>query len=113
MVQPHHAPREPRPGRLGATESGRFLFPLGHVVSTPGALRVMEEHSINAGEMLRRHASGDWGDLCEEDRAENERALRVGSRLFSVYGQPGTESRLWVITETDRSVTTILRPDDY
>ena len=93
--------------------SARVLFPLGHVVSTVGALRVMEEHGIDAGELLRRHASGDWGDLCEEDRAENERALRVGSRLFSVYGQLSTESRLWVITEADRSVTTILRPDEY
>ena len=74
----------------------------------------MDEHGINASKLLRRHASGDWGDLCEEDCAENERALCVRSRLFSAYGDTERGTRLWVIIEAgDRSVTTILRPEDY
>jgi hypothetical protein len=113
MVDGNHDPREPRPAPHHGT-IGRSLFQLGQIVATPGALRMMEDHGINAGELLRRHASGDWGDLCEEDRAENGRALRMGSRLLSAYGDTERGTRLWVITEAgDRSVTTILRPEDY
>jgi hypothetical protein len=89
------------------------LFPLGQVVATPGAISVMETHGIDPIEMLRRHAIGDWGDLCDEDRAENDLSLRDGLRLFSAYGDTASRTRLWVITEADRSVTTILRPEDY
>lgn len=60
---------------------------------------------------LRRHASGDWGEVCEEDRRENELSLREGYRLLSVYGTGA--SRFWIITEADRSITTVLMPDDY
>jgi hypothetical protein len=110
MVNRSHEPREQRP----PLHHTRFLFPLGQIVATPGALQVMEEHGINASELIRRHASGDWGDLCESDCAENERALRDGSRLFSAYSDAERGTRLWVITEAgDRSVTTILRPEDY
>ena len=61
--------------------------------------------------MLRRHQSGDWGDLDEEDRRENDYAVSRSLRIFSAYGK--SPSRLWVITEADRSVTTILQPDEY
>lgn len=61
---------------------------------------------------LRRHARGDWGDLRPEDRAENELSMREGFRVFSVYhDRNGT--KFWVITEADRSATTVLMPDDY
>ncbi len=111
MVNDPHDPLEHRPSPHHHP-GGRFLFPLGQIVATPGALRVMEEHGINAGELLRRHASGDWGDLCEEDRAENDLALRDGHRIFSAYG-PKDDHRIWVITEHDRSVTTLLTPSEY
>jgi hypothetical protein len=93
--------------------SGHPLFPLGHVVATPGAITVMQEHGIDATQLLARHVTGDWGDLCAEDRAENELAVGRRLRIFSSYGADDSPSRLWVITEADRSVTTILRPEDY
>ena len=92
------------------------LFRLGRIVATPGAIGVMETHSIDPIDMLRRHVTGDWGDLCEEDRQVNEQALRTGGRIFSAYGEG--ETRIWLITEAvddhgDRSATTYLRPEDY
>jgi hypothetical protein len=89
------------------------LFPLGHVVATPGAIRIMQEHAIDPAHLVALHQDGDWGDLCPEDRAENELALRTGGRIFSAYGREDSDTRLWVITEADRSATTILRPEDY
>ena len=91
--------------------SGPALFPLGQIVLTPAAITLMQAHAMDPSDLLDHHVTGDWGDLCEDDRAENERALREGGRLFSAYGT--AECRLWVITEADRSVTTILRPEDY
>ena len=87
-----------------------LLFPLGHIVGTPGALELLKPEEIVS--MLRRHMTGDWGDLCEEDRATNDNALLDGGRLFSAYEREGGE-RFWVITEADRSVTTILLPSEY
>ena len=84
-------------------------FPLGQVASTANAsLRLSTEEVMTA---LSRHASGDWGDLCPEDTLANDHALNDGGRLFSAYGQG--EERFWIITEADRSVTTVLLPDDY
>jgi hypothetical protein len=90
-------------------------FPLGTVVATPGAIERMEHHGMNPAELLARHLGGDWGDIHPEDRGLNERALRDGDRLLSVYGEDktGEDSRIWIITEADRSATTILRPEDY
>lgn len=86
-----------------------FRFPLGQVVTTANAsLRLSTEEVFAA---LRRHASGDWGDLCPEDNLANINALEHGGRLFSAYGQG--ETRFWIITEADRSVTTVLLPEDY
>lgn len=85
------------------------LFPLGNVVITANAsLRLKTEEVLTA---LRRHASGDWGDLCPEDTLANNTALRHAGRLFSVYGNDA--NRFWVITEADRSATTVLLPEDY
>lgn len=86
-------------------------FPLGQVVGTPSALALMDEHNINAVALLQRHQAGDWGDACPADVQANEAALLQGCRLISVYrSRAGT---IWVITEADRSVTTMLRPEDY
>ncbi|WP_437186538.1 hypothetical protein SH668x_003692 [Planctomicrobium sp. SH668] len=85
------------------------LFPLGETVITANAsLRLTTEEVLSA---LQRHAAGDWGDLCPEDMQTNDEALRHGGRLFSAYGSGS--HRFWIITECDRSVTTVLLPEDY
>jgi hypothetical protein len=86
-------------------------FPLGRLLATPGALAVLEASGVSPFALLSRHAAGDWGDLDLHDRVANQLALRDGSRILSAYDLPG--GRLWVITEWDRSATTILRPEDY
>ena len=87
-------------------------FPLGQVVATPGALRAIEGARQSPEEFIRRHAAGDWGELSEDDRLENERSLVDDCRLLSAYSlADGT--RIWIITEADRSATTLLLPDEY
>jgi len=86
-------------------------LPLGRVVATPGALKLLKEASVHPFEYLARHATGDWGDLCAFDRRQNEIALSDGYRVFSSYDMPA--GRVWIITEADRSVTTILLPEEY
>ena len=88
------------------------LFPLGQIVATPGALEVLAEAGKEPAELLDRHAAGFWGDVCEEDWRANEEALRRGWRLLSSYKLAGGET-IWLITEADRSATTILRPEEY
>lgn len=89
--------------------NGPICFPLGQVAITANAsLRLSTEEVFTA---LKRHASGDWGDLCPEDSLANDAALQHGGRLLSAYGQG--VNRIWIITEADRSVTTVLLPDDY
>jgi hypothetical protein len=84
-------------------------FPLGQLAITGNAsLHLTTEEVLSA---LQRHACGDWGNLCPEDTMANDTALRQGGRLFSAYGQ-GTH-RFWVITEADKSITTVLLPEDY
>jgi hypothetical protein len=86
-------------------------LPLGRVVATPGALKLLVEARAHPFEYLARHAAGDWGDLCAFDRRQNEIALRDGLRVLSSY--PVGRECVWIITEADRSVTTILLPDEY
>ncbi len=86
-------------------------FPLGRVVATPRALKLLSEAGEGPFDYLARHSSGDWGELCAFDRRQNEIALREGLRIFSSYDTPA--GRCWVITEADRSVTTILLPEEY
>ena len=91
-------------------------FPLGQIVSTPGALQRLAQEQIPAVALLRRHVSGDWGECSEEDTQTNNAALRCGARLFSVYFLDGShqpDKRIWVITEADRSTTTLLLPEEY
>jgi hypothetical protein len=84
-------------------------FPLGEIVATGNASRRLTTEEVLAA--LQRHADCDWGNLCPEDAMLNEDALARGGRLFSAYGN-GTR-RFWIITEADRSVTTVLLPGDY
>jgi hypothetical protein len=85
---------------------------MGHIVATPGVLAALEQSGEQPCEFLSRHASGDWGDLCEEDRKENEFSLTHGFRVLSSY-RLRTGTTLWIITEADRSSTTLLLPSEY
>jgi hypothetical protein len=89
----------------------RTPLPLGRVVATPGALKLLSETGKDPFGYITRHAAGDWGNLCAFDRRQNEIALREGYRVLSSYDV--LEDRVWVITEADRSVTTILLPEEY
>lgn len=85
-------------------------FALGQIVITANAKSTLPPADVHAA--LQRHAIGDWGDVDDHDRQENELSLREGFRLFSVYhAQDGT--KFWIITEADRSSTCILLPEDY
>ena len=85
-------------------------FSLGQIVATPNALtNIPNDEILNA---LSRHVQGDWGTLDAEDLQSNERALRSGGRLFSSY-HSSQDVAFWIITECDRSVTTVLLPEDY
>jgi hypothetical protein len=87
-------------------------FPLGSVVATPGALRALAEAGNSPQEFLNRHIAGDWGELDQEDRQENELSIANGLRILSAYClRDGT--RIWVITEADRSSTCLLLPEEY
>jgi len=90
-------------------------FPLGRILATPAALAMLGENEDERGAalstILARHAGGDWGDLCPDARQANEDALVAGGRLLSSYTVRGHP--VWIITETDRSATTALLPDDY
>lgn len=87
-------------------------FQLGRVYITPGALESFEMSGQSPHEYLRRHHAGDWGELSERDRRENELSLERGFRLLSSY-RTGAGVKFWIITEADRSATTILLPDEY
>jgi len=84
-------------------------FEPGVVVATPGALETFGHGGCAL--LLRRHLSGDWGDLGDFDRKQNDQALRTGARLFSAYDTPA--GRCWIITEADRSNTCVLLPSEY
>lgn len=85
---------------------------LGQVVATPGALRALEEANQLPSEFLARHQSGDWGEVDDEDQKENELSVDKGFRILSAY-RTKMSVRIWVITEADRSATTILLPEEY
>lgn len=90
-------------------------FNPGQLVVTRGVNDLItdnEEFARHVSLSLKRHMEGDWGDLCDEDRVTNELSLQRGERLFSVYRKDGVPT-IWVITEWDRSVTTVLFPDEY
>ena len=89
--------------------TGTVRFSLGQVAVTANAsMRLTTEEVLTA---LGRHNSGDWGNLCPEDTLANDTSVQEGGRLLSAYGEG--RLRFWIITESDRSVTTILLPEDY
>lgn len=87
------------------------LFPLGQIVATRGVLTHLEREGIAADPYLNRHVRGDWGDVPAEDANANRYAVLVGARIMSSYRIAG--ERVWIITEADRSVTTLLFPREY
>ena len=106
--------------------SSRARFPLGHVVATPGALRLLQESGFSAAALISRHVQGCWGDISDADKAENEFAVTRRLRIVSCYRLVDAERlaatpkdkrsllpAVLVITEADRSVTTVLCRDEY
>jgi hypothetical protein len=85
-------------------------FNLGNLVITPAAMNELDQNSVI--DSLIRHSRCDWGDVSESDGQENDFSLKEGLRIFSVY-HDSNEIKFWIITEADRSATTILLPDDY
>ncbi|NTT43387.1 DUF6094 domain-containing protein [Pseudomonas aeruginosa] len=101
---------EPQPEPASAP----LLFSPGQVVMTAAVSHLVETGQLNPAPLLKRHLAGDWGTLDQEDWNTNQRALKFGDRLLSSYDiDAGDESRLWIITEADRSSTTLLLPSDY
>lgn len=93
-------------------EYGSPKFTLGQLVATPAAIETMATFGINPHELLSRHLLGDWGEVDASDKAANDEAVANGeARIISAYGHG--DRTLWVITDADRSATTILRPEDY
>ena len=87
-------------------------FPMGQIVATPGALQALEESGESPGIFITRHVTGDWGEVYEHDQRENELSVEHGFRLLSAYTL-STGTKLWIITEADRSSTTLLLPSEY
>ena len=85
-------------------------FPLGQLVATPNALEHITQDDIMAA--LQRHVTGDWGDVCAEDKQSNDRAVVEGTRILSAY-RAANGTKFWIISEADRSSTTVLLPADY
>jgi hypothetical protein len=89
-----------------------MLFSTGQIVATPGALSALTDNNTSALTYLDKHVRGNWGDLCADDKKVNDDAVKDGDRIFSAYVLPNGE-KIWIITERDRSVTTLLLPDEY
>jgi hypothetical protein len=119
-----HKTAEPTLVVIMVTTTARF--PLGHVFATPGAVALLEDKNVSASALLNRHLHGDWGDVGAEDAAQNEFAVSRRLRLMSVYrlldaerlaampeSQRAAAPTVWVITEADRSSTTLLLPKEY
>ena len=94
------------------------LFRLGQIVATPGVLDACDRAHMNR--CLLRHMHGDWGNVCDDDKALNDEAVQLGNRILSAYAIDPTKPAkgygkncFWIITEADRSVTTFLLPDEY
>ncbi len=85
----------------------------GKILATPGALEHLAQLGVSAASLLDRHMRGDWGDVCDEDKAANDYAAQRPLRLLSSYGMGPDVENIWIITEADRSVTTVLLPSEY
>lgn len=89
------------------------LFAAGQIVATPGSLELLNKNGIPPFTLINRHIQGDFGDLCREDIKANLDALTTGGRIFSSYLITNRDDKIWIITEADRSITTLLLPEDY
>ena len=87
-------------------------FQLGQILATPGALSALEDSCQAPLDFLSRHSKGDWGEVDRADAAENDLSIEQGFRILSAY-KTLKGVKLWIITEADRSATTILLPDEY
>ena len=87
-------------------------FPLGRVVATPGALAALEKAEQLPAEFLDRHVNGDWGEMPEADKQENELSVEQGFRILSAYTTSAGD-RVWILTEADRSATILMLPEEY
>ncbi|WP_415878560.1 hypothetical protein [Methylomonas sp. TEB] len=107
MIEQPLASEQPKP----------LLFPLGRLYVTRGVQTLIDDHSLDVSPFIARHQTGDWGEVCAEDAAENQLSLERGFRILSAYSFTsdidGQNYKLWVLTEADRSVTTVLRPSEY
>lgn len=99
--------------QLLQTQVGNIQFEIGGIYATPGAIAALEEAGEIGLTYLARHQSGDWGDISKGDKKENELSLKKGFRIVSAYILPNTGEKIWIITEADRSSTTILLPSEY
>lgn len=98
-------------------QSKPLLFGLGTLYVTAGIQELMDQ-GLDMTPFIQRHATGDWGDVCEDDAAENYLSVKKGFRILSAYTcslteNPETRVKVWIITEADRSATTILLPEEY
>jgi hypothetical protein len=90
----------------------RRVFELGQILATPGALAALQKAGQDPHDFLARHVACDWGDLSDEDQHENDYSVENGFRLLSSY-RTNAGDKLWIITEADRSATTLLLPEEY
>jgi hypothetical protein len=90
-----------------------MLFELGRVIATPDALEALQENNVCITDLLVRHVGGDWSNLSDEDRLENEQSVKKGWRVLSSYSLNDNGDKVWIITEADRSSTCLLLPDEY
>lgn len=95
-----------------ATAASTPLFPLGSLYATPGAFEALSKTGSDALEFLRRHQYGDWGNLSDDDKRENDFSVSRSLRIFSAY-HTTAGAKFWVITEADRRATTVLLPSEY
>ena len=93
-------------------QESKQLFDLGQVVATPGAIVTFEKVDETIVSLLSRHVRGDWGNLHEEDKTTNDEAVKEGYRILSAY-KLSDGTKIWIITEADRSSTCILLPEEY
>ena len=98
--------------KLETLNKKAVLFPLGNVYLTIGAREALEESNQTATEFLAKHQSGDYGDICEDDKRENELSVKEGFRILSSY-KTLKGVKIWIITEADRSSSTALLPSEY
>lgn len=92
--------------------SASQLFALGQVVATPGALDAIAAADQTPLALVQRHQTGDWGEVPPEDKVENDWSVQHGLRILSAYTLT-TGVKIWLITEADRSYTTLLLPSEY